>query len=48
MMKMNSNKGSPAWCPFSNYRSKLILEYFKLWGARRKTWGAGRRSQKCI
>jgi len=37
-MKMNSDKGSPAWCPFSNYRSRLILEYLKLWGAGGKTW----------
>jgi len=38
MIKMNSNKGSP-WCPFSNYKSRLILGYFKLWGAGRKIWG---------
>jgi len=43
MMKMHSDNGSSAQCPFSNYRSMLILEYLKLWGAGRKTWGAGRR-----
>jgi len=36
MMKMNSDIGSPARCPFSNYRSRLILEYLKLWGCRKK------------
>jgi len=39
MMKMNSDKGSPTWCPVSNYRSRLILEYLKLWGCRKKNVG---------
>jgi len=36
MMKMNNDNGSPTRCPFSNYRSRLILGYLKLWGCRKK------------
>jgi len=39
MMKMNSDKESPGRCPFSNYRSRLILGYLKLWGGGRRSQG---------
>jgi len=41
---MNNDSGNAARCLFSNNRSRLMLEYLKLWGAGRKTWGPGRRS----
>jgi len=36
---MNCYNESPAECPFSNYRSKLLLEYLKYWGCRKKNVG---------
>jgi len=39
MMKMKNDKRSPAWCSFSNYRSRLILGYLKFWRCRKKNVG---------
>jgi len=36
---MNSDSGNAERCPFSNYRSRLMLEYLQLWGCRKKNMG---------
>jgi len=47
MMKIHSDNGSPTRCPFSNYRSRSILEYLKLWW-RKKNLGVQEKEAKYL
>jgi len=36
---MISDCGNAEWCPFQNFRSRVMLEFLKLWGCRKKNVG---------